>query len=554
MDPIAGSYQSAIELVSALAERYRISAMHPLLETCRAAASRSDFVIAVLGRFKAGKSSFLNHFIGRDILPVSAIPITSIVTEVVHGPVDVVEIRFSDGREVRVPIADLRSYVSETDNPHNKKRVLGVSVQVPELSRWRGIRFVDTPGLESAFAHNTEVSLAWAPNVDIALVAIGVDTPLSRQDIQLIDKLLTYTPRVAVLLTKVDVLSETEQREVINFVRTQLERTYEREIPIYPYSMRAGYEQFRRELEQSFVARVASDVAVERLAIVNQKIATLLRECEDYIRLMLTSAEMLDSERLVLQREALAGKDALKDTKLSIGLLARNAAGGARQSIEKTLAPDEAVVRRELLEAFDRESSSFPGSFAGMLEFFDEWLRAALSSRLAALSEEKRKEFAQPLTDVQRQYQQLLQSFRDRLSERTLALYGIPLRTTEPDITLEVPRIPDVKIGRAFDHNWELLSPIIPMSVLRSGVLRRFRRKIGDETFKNVSRVTSQWEDIVISAVFRLQREAERRIEELLTTVERLTSAAPQQAPQIRKDLELLAAMRGASGPADSLQ
>jgi GTP-binding protein EngB required for normal cell division len=497
LDAIVGSYQSAIELVSALAERYKISAIHPLLETCRTAATRSDFVVAVLGRFKAGKSSFLNHFIGRDILPVSVIPVTSIVTEVVHGPVDVVEIRFGDGRDVRVPIADLRSYVSETDNPHNKKSVLGVSVQVPELSRWQGIRFVDTPGLESAFVHNSEVSLAWAPNVDIALVAIGVDTPLSRQDIELIDKLLTYTPRVAVLLTKVDVLSETEQREVINFVRTQLERTCGLEIPIYPYSMRAGYEKLRRELEQSFVARVASDVAVQRVAIVNQKIATLLRECEDYIRLMLKSAEMLDSERLALQQPALAGKDALKDTKLGIELLARNAAGGARQSIEKTLAPDEAVVRRELLEAFDRESSSFPGSFAGMLEFFDEWLRAALASRLAILSEEKRKEFAQPVADLQRQYQRLLQNFRDRLSERTMALYGIPLRTTEPDIRPQPPKAPDVKIGRAFDHNWELLSPLIPMSILRQAVLRRFRRKIADEAFKNLSRLTAQWDEIV---------------------------------------------------------
>lgn len=538
MDPIVGSHEKPIELASALAERYQMSSIRPLLNTCRAAVDRSELIVAVLGRFKAGKSSFLNHFIGRDVLPVGVIPVTSVVTEVAYGPADLAHIRFSDGGEVHAPIADLQSYVAEAENPHNEKQVATVSAQIPELSRWNGIRLVDTPGLESAFAHNTEASLAWAPNVDIALVAIGVDPPLSQQDLELIAKLLTYTPRVAILLTKVDLLSEAEQGEVIDFVGVQLARIFEQEIPVYPYSTRPGYDHLRREFEQDFISRAAEDITAQRNQSVNQKIATLLRECEDYLRLTLKSAEMLDSERLSLQKQALTEKDALKDTKLSIKLTSRNAASGARRTIEKALAPDEEIIREELLEIFDRDSSSFPRSFAHMLECFDKWLRAALSSRLAHVSGTKRSEFVQPLADVQRQYQRLLQTFRDRLSERTMALYGVPLRTTEPDIKPEQPKKPDVKIGRAFDHSWELLSPIMPMFVLRSGVLRRFRRKIGDETFKNLSRLTTQWEEIVTAAIFQLEREAERRVEDLVATVERLTSAAQQEAPQIRKDLD----------------
>lgn len=535
--------QSAIETVARIADRYQISAIQPLLDTCRAAVERSDLIVAVLGRFKAGKSSFLNHFLGRDVLPVGVIPVTSVVTQVMYGPVDTADIQFSDGREVQTSLSDLQSYVSEAKNPRNEKQVLTVSAQIPELSRWNGIRFVDTPGLESTFAHNTEASLAWAPNVDIALVAIGVDPPLSQQDIELINKLLAYTPRVAILLTKVDLLSEMDQSEVLDFVRLQLVRNVEQEIPVYRYSTRTGYEQLRRDLEQNFIARAADNITTQRHESVDRKIGTLLRECEDYLRLTLKSAETLDSERLSLQGQALAAKDALKDTKLSIQLAARNAAAGARRTIEKALAPDEERIRRELLEVFDRESLLFPKSFARMLESFDEWLHAALSFRVAALSGAKRNEFVQPLTNLQRQYQRLLQSFRDRLSERTMALYGVPLRTTEQDIKPEQPKKPDVKIGHAFDHNWELLSPIIPMFILRRSVLERFRRKIGDETFKNLSRLTAQWQDIVNSAIFELQHEAERRVEDLIATVERLTSTARQEAPQIRGDLEQVEAM-----------
>ncbi len=534
-----------IDLVAEIAERHKISALRPLVDICQDAASRDYLTVAVLGRFKAGKSSFLNHLIGRDLLPVGVVPVTSIVTEVAYGPVDEVNIRFNDGRQLQAAIKDVRSFVTEAENPHNTKRVLGVSIRVPELSRWNGIHFVDTPGLESAFAHNTEVSHAWLPNADIALVAIGVDPPLSQQDVRLIDTLLKYTPRIAVLLTKVDVLSHAEQREVTDFVGTQLARNFTPQIAVYPYSTRAGYEELRLELERAFITRVVGDATAQRQAIVSRKSATLLRECGEYMRLALKSAEMLESERLTLQQQVLSERDALADTKLEIQLVARHAAAGTRQAIEKTLAPCEAEIREQILQVFDREIISFPKRLARMLEFFEEWLGAALSSRLGSLSEAKRNEFVQPLTDLQRQYQRLLQNFRDRLSERTMALYGVPLRTSEPEIKPKAPKMPDIKIGRAFDHNWELLSPIIPMSLLRSAVLRRFRRKIADETFKNLSRLTAQWEEIVRSAISGVQREAERRVEDVIASLERLTSATQGQAPQIRVDLEQVEAIAG---------
>lgn len=285
MDRIVSSHRSAIDLVAALAEQYQLSAIRPLLDICVASANHSHLSVAVLGRFKAGKSSFLNHLIGRDILPVGVLPVTSVVTELGYGPVDLAEVRFSDGREIQVAPADLLLYVTEKENPNNGKRVIGVSVRIPELSRWKDIRFIDTPGLESTFAHNTETSLAWAPNVDIALVAVGVDTPLSQQDVGLIGNLLKYTPRIAVLLTKVDALSGAEQRQVAQFVRTQLARNFAHPIPVYPYSTRSSYEELRIEMERSLLTKVAGDVTSQRHSILSRKVATLVRECQDCIRL-----------------------------------------------------------------------------------------------------------------------------------------------------------------------------------------------------------------------------------------------------------------------------
>ena len=543
MEPRLISSQQVTELVSDLGERYQLASIRPLLEVCKASGERTDLSIAVIGRFKAGKSSFLNHLIGQDVLPVGVIPVTSVVTDVGLGAEDRAIVRFAGGRKEEIPIRDVRLYVTEAENPLNRKHVEAVSVRLAALSRWPGLRFIDTPGLESAFAHNTEASIGWAPNVDVALIAIGVDPPLSAHDLALIEMLLRYTPRIAILLTKADVLEEKQLEEVIEFVRLQLASRFQQNIPIYPYSTRAGFERLKLGVEHKFLRHVATNVATQRRAISNRKLATLLGDCEQYLRLTLKSAEILDTERVTLQKQLSGERDSLADTRLEVKLIAKHAVAGTRSAVEGILAPYEKPTRGKLLAAFEEQARQFPTSFSRLLDAFNDWLHAALSDELLSISGAKRSEFIQPLADVQRQYQRLLQNFRDRLSDRTFALYGVPLKTTEPEIVPKPPKMPDVNVGRPFDHNWELLSPVLPMSVLRGAVFRRFRNRIEDEVFKNLSRLTSQWEEIVAGAIFELQREAEKRMEELLSTVQGLVSASSASAPQIRTDLERLAAV-----------
>jgi GTP-binding protein EngB required for normal cell division len=548
------SNEQALELVTELAARYQLTSIRPLLEICQKARQDTTLSVAVLGRFKAGKSSFLNHLIGLDVLPVGVVPVTSVVTEVAYGPKDGAVVHFGDGREVEIGLPEVRQYVSELENPLNRKRVASVSARLSTLSTWRDLRFIDTPGLESAFAHNSEASLGWAPNVDVALVAIGVDPPLSEHDIELIRTLFRYTPRIAVLLTKADVMDAAQLREVIDYIQGQLRAKFDQEIPIYPYSTRPGFEPLKNNLENQFLRQVVIDIGFQRREISERKLVTLLRDCEQYIALTLKSAEMLDTERATLQKQLSAEETSLADTRLEIQLIARHALAGTRTAIEKALAPTENPIRQKILGAFDESSHQLPTSFARLIEAFSDWLHDELANELVAVSGTKRQEFVRPLADVQRQYQRVLQNFRDRLSDRTFTLFGVPLKTTEPEIVPEPPKAPDVNIGRAFDHSWELLSPLLPMNLLRGAVFSRFRRKIADETFKNLSRLTTQWENIVTSAILGLQREAEKRLVDLLTTVQMLVSASSEGSPEIKRDLARLQALAGTKPTTEGIE
>lgn len=84
-------------------------------------------------------------------------------------------------------------------------------------------------------------------------------------------------------------------------------------------------------------------------------------------------------------------------------------------------------------------------------------------------------------------------------------------RTTEVEIEVREPETPDVRIGWIFDRNWELLSPVTPVFLIRGVVRRHFERQVSYRAATNVSRLVSQWEERIHSALFELEREAGRR-------------------------------------------
>lgn len=527
-----------LDLVAELASRYSIAALAPSLRVCQSALTREELSIAVLGRFKAGKSSFLNHLLGREILPVGVIPVTTVVTAIAWGPMENAEVRFSDGRTEIVGLRDVAAFVTEANNPENAKQVSEVILHLPDLERFKSLRFVDTPGLESAFVHNTGTSLAWAPNSDLALVAVGVDPPLTQQDLSLIRKLFEYTPKVGVLLTKVDLLTPTEAAEVLRFVRGQLSRNLDRPVELFPYSTRPGFEALKADLQEQFIERTLDAFRSRKQAVAAHKLQGLLRECGDYLQLILQSAQNRHNEKQQFHLRALAGRDSLADTKLELQLVARHHAAVARGHIEKILAPQEKEMGDELARALVHAYGPWQMPFAPLLERFAAWLRDALTLRLTSISASHKEAFLQPVRDVQRQYLEILQAFRDRLSGRAMELFGVPLRTTETDIVPPSPKSPDIKIGRVFDHSWELISPIIPMIVIRGAVKARFLDIIRYETFKNLARLTTQWTDIVSETILGMQREAENRLELLIQTVEHLAAPSTSGIPDILPDLD----------------
>jgi hypothetical protein len=78
------------------------------------------------------------------------------------------------------------------------------------------------------------------------------------------------------------------------------------------------------------------------------------------------------------------------------------------------------------------------------------------------------------------------------------------------------------------------------MSLLQGAVKRHFERRVDDVVFMNLSRLATQWEEVVGAALLTLEKDSIARLDTLIATIEKLIASAGQDAPRIREDLERL--------------
>lgn len=182
----------------------------------------SRFYVACVGQFKRGKSTLLNALVEEEILPTGIAPATSVVTVIRYGSPRTVRVRFASGDSKEVSPNSLSSYVAEAENPENEKGVAGVEVFLPSPLLASGLCLVDTPGLGSVFEGSTRLTRTFVPEIDAALVVLGVDPPIGGEELSLVEEIARNAEHLIVVLNKADRHSAEERREARAFAERVL--------------------------------------------------------------------------------------------------------------------------------------------------------------------------------------------------------------------------------------------------------------------------------------------------------------------------------------------
>jgi GTP-binding protein EngB required for normal cell division len=534
----ADSRQAVLVRLQGICREFHVDSLLPQLQAGEEVLREHGLVdVAVLGQFKAGKSSFLNALIGRDVLPVNVLPATAVITRIGHGPAERTLVRHLSGRLEEIPLEKLPEFVTEQRNPGNEKKVSIVDVELPALEEFRGMRFVDTPGLGSVFAHNTKVSMEWLPRVGGALVAVSVGRPLSEQDLNLLVEVFRHTPETAILLTKADLVSGSQLDSVVEFTRQQIARHTGKEVPILSFSNRPGFDPLRDAVREHLLRRIVRRGEETFEEIVNHKIRFLIGGCRQYLALARHAAEAAGKAREDL-REVLTREDQdLGSVKSEIGVQVRD----LESRVRTTAGERFHSYHREILDRMDRRlrevEKGWTGNLAKVTRTFRDWLLEALEEELAEVSFYGETHLAGFLVTAQSSFQRAVRAFQDRLAKELERALGISFTGAQFQAEIEEPARPDVRVGQTFDTQIDLLWFLIPMNIFRSLVFRHFRKQIVWEVEKNLSRLASQWADAVKRSIDGLARQSLEFMRDELATIHGLVEGAEDRRDEIGKAL-----------------
>jgi GTPase SAR1 family protein len=180
------------------------------------------FFVACVGQFKRGKSTLLDALVGEQILPTGVVPVTTVPTVLRYGRQRTARVLI-DTKWRTIQPEDLPQYVSEELNPENKKRVDGVEAFLASPLLASGMCLVDTPGIGSVFAGNTETTRDFIPQIDAAILVVGADPPISGEELALIEAVAVNVDQILIVLNKIDRVSSAERQQAAAFATRVLE-------------------------------------------------------------------------------------------------------------------------------------------------------------------------------------------------------------------------------------------------------------------------------------------------------------------------------------------
>ena len=80
------------------------------------------FTLAIVGKMSAGKSTFINAFLGQNILPTGHFQTTAILTKIEHAEEKTIDIVYGDDQKISIRgniESQLKNYVAIKERYHN---------------------------------------------------------------------------------------------------------------------------------------------------------------------------------------------------------------------------------------------------------------------------------------------------------------------------------------------------------------------------------------------------------------------------------------------------
>jgi hypothetical protein len=163
-----------------------------------------------------------------------------------------------------------------------------------------------------------------------------------------------------------------------------------------------------------------------------------------------------------------------------------------------------------------------------------------MAEEMARLSGHGETHLAGFLVKARSSLHRTVRAFQERLAKDIENALGIAFAGARFDAAIVPPERPDVRVGRTFDSNVDLLWFLVPMALFRPAVRRHCLKLIPWEAEKNLSRLSAQWADAVNASIEAIARQSLDFVRDEIATVARLVSEEGDRRAEIAASLETL--------------
>ncbi len=551
--------ESFLEEVTALIEAEGGASGGQLAERLSALRDKlvsDSFHIVVMGRFKRGKTTFINSLLGENVLPSSVVPLTSVNTVIRYREEPAARVLYLDGREERIGIGSLHLFVTEKENPENRRGVRLVEVYHPSDYLRDGVCLVDTPGTGSTYLHNDETAYAYLSHADAVIFMISADPPISSSELDFLHHIRGFVDKLFFVLNKVDYLEPADLEESLEFNRQALREALEQgSVQLYPISARNALEAVMRGDERALQRSGLPDFAEHlREFLAGEKGRVLLQSGMRNARKALSDAvAALELEGNLLRRSREDLEEKMGLFREQMRSLAREREelrylmeGDYRALVRDGLDKDTEVFRHEAegalsarFEAFFEERSRL--SATALLEELGVFVREEIRELFTTWQREEESRLASAFEEIARRYRDRANSLANRILETAGELFGVSFPRLDADFSLsdegefwfkleDVPSDLEILVSalarslpRKFSHRWLRKSK-------REELMLLFDRHCG--------RVRYDFQLRLQKSTNALSLEVERVVGETMRSIERAIENAEERLSLERPKLE----------------
>jgi small GTP-binding protein len=166
----------------------------------------TKFKIAVIGEFSTGKSTIINSFLQRDILPAKYRPTTNQITIIKNSKTEYVRVENQPDTSLELS----KENVSKLNTTSNNNIEIGL--ELPNLSDYE---IYDTPGVNDPSMFSDEIVFDLIGKVDITIFVLHATQTLKDTEIQFLTKLIRKKDidKFFFIINQVDIIGD-EKYEV----------------------------------------------------------------------------------------------------------------------------------------------------------------------------------------------------------------------------------------------------------------------------------------------------------------------------------------------------